>query len=97
MSGSSQYKAQEAYQEALLEDSPYVLWLINDNHNTFDFVIDTLMELCKHTYEQALQCAFITHTVGKCDVFTAPYEEVRRIAQLMLNRGLTVKINKADN
>ncbi len=92
MSGKSQYKAEESYQEAALAESPCVLWLINDDYNTFEFVIDTLMELCGHSYEQALQCAFITHTAGKCDVFTSSYEEVRRIAKIMTQRGLTVKI-----
>ena len=76
---------------ALLDDI-YTLLLINDDHNTFEFVIETLMELCHHTYEQAFQCAFITHNYGKCDVMHGAYSELEPIANTMLNRGLTVKI-----
>lgn len=78
---------------ALLEDI-FVLWLINDDFNTFDFVIDTLMELCYHTYEQAFQCAYITHNHGKCDVMRGEYTTLEPIANTMLHRGLTVKITK---
>jgi hypothetical protein len=39
-----------------------------------------------------MQCAFITHNAGRCDVYRAGYDELERIANTMLNRGLTVKI-----
>ncbi len=78
--------------EIALLDDIYTLLLINDDFNTFEFVIETLMELCHHTYEQAFQCAFITHNYGKCDVMHGSYAELEPIANTMLNRGLTVKI-----
>jgi len=89
-------KEQVAYDESedVLVEETYTLWLINDDYNTFNFVIDTLMELCRHSYEQAMQCALITHNVGKCDVYCSHYNEVERIANIMLNRGLTVRINE---
>lgn len=90
----NQEKAQSFPDEdeiTLLEDI-FVLWLINDDFNTFEFVIETLMELCHHTYEQAFQCAFITHNHGKCDVMRGEYSVLEPIANTMLNRGLTVKI-----
>ena len=94
MSGS--LKEQFAYDEFedVLVEGTCTLWLINDDYNTFDFVIDTLMELCRHSYEQATQCAFITHNTGKCDVYRSGYEEVERIANTMLSRGLTVQITE---
>lgn len=94
MSGSGQEQVGYAELEEVLIEGSYTLWLINDDYNTFDFVIDTLMELCRHPYEQAMQCALITHNTGKCDVYRSDYEEVERIANIMLNRGLTVEITE---
>ncbi len=83
----------EAEEITLLEDI-YTLLLINDDFNTFEFVIDTLIELCHHTYEQAVQCTFITHNYGKCDIMHGTYSKLEPIANAMLDRGLTVKIIK---
>ena len=78
--------------EDVIYDEIHVLWLINDNFNTFEFVIDTLMELCGHSYEQAMQCTLITHNHGKCDILKGYYSKLEPIASTMLNRGLTVRI-----
>jgi len=94
MSGKEQEKyAYEEFEDVLI-DGTYTLWLINDDYNTFDFVIGTLIELCHHTYEQAMQCALITHKTGKCDVYRSGYNEVERIANTMLRRGLTATITE---
>ncbi|MCL2131039.1 MAG: ATP-dependent Clp protease adaptor ClpS [Lentimicrobiaceae bacterium] len=94
MSGNVQERfAYDEFEDVLI-DGAYTLWLINDDYNTFDFVIDTLVELCCHTHEQAVQCAFIAHNSGKCDIYRSHYEEVESIANTMLNRGLTVKITE---
>ena len=92
MSGKEKQQSDSLGCEDVLIDEPYTLWLINDDFNTFDFVIDNLMELCRHTFEQAMQCALITHNHGKCDVLKGPYDKLETIANIMLNRGLTVKI-----
>ena len=42
--------------------------LYNDEVNTFQYVMDTLMKVCKHNKEQAEQCAFLVHYKGECDV-----------------------------
>ena len=47
--------------------------LYNDDVNTFDHVIDTLMKVCDHTLEQAKQCSIIVHYKGKCSVKTGSY------------------------
>ena len=80
--------------EDVMLDEIHTLWLINDNFNTFEFVIDNLMELCGHSYEQAMQCTLITHNYGKCDVLKAYCSELENIAKIMLVRGLTVKITR---
>jgi ATP-dependent Clp protease adaptor protein ClpS len=48
----------------LLEEEKTLL-LLNDDVNTFDYVIDVLMKVCEHTFEQAETCALITHYKGK--------------------------------
>ena len=48
----------------------YEIILFNDDVNTFDHVINTLVAYCDHTYEQAEQCAYIVHHSGKCAVKT---------------------------
>ncbi|HON20724.1 MAG TPA: ATP-dependent Clp protease adaptor ClpS [Bacteroidales bacterium] len=78
--------------EVTFLDDIYTLLLINDDFNTFDFVIDALIELCHHTYEQAYQCTFITHNYGKCDIMHGAYTKLEVVANAMLERGLTVKI-----
>ena len=92
MIGKEQQETSSQSLEDVLIDEIHTLWLINDDFNTFEFVIDTLIELCGHSYEQAMQCAWITHNNGKCDVLKGYYLELEKIATIMLNRGLTVSI-----
>ncbi|MFO8087089.1 MAG: ATP-dependent Clp protease adaptor ClpS [Bacteroidales bacterium] len=75
-----------------IEDKEYQLILYNDDVNTFDFVISTLMEVCGHDAEQAEQIAFIVHFKGKCTVKTGPYEKLKPCYRIMVNKMLTVGI-----
>ncbi|MEI7898402.1 MAG: ATP-dependent Clp protease adaptor ClpS [bacterium] len=68
------------------------LILYNDNVNTFDFVIDSLIEVCNHEHEQAEQCTMITHFKGKCNVKTGDLIEVKPMYEEMSLRGLTVSL-----
>lgn len=67
--------------------------LFNDDVNTFDWVIESLMDVCGHTAEQAEQCAWITHLKGKCEVKNGTYEELEPICTDLLNRGLSAEIH----
>lgn len=69
------------------------LILYNDDYNTFEFVISTLIELCNHTLEQAEQCTLLVHYTGKCAVKLGSSEELKPICTAMLNRGLTAEIH----
>lgn len=69
------------------------LILYNDDVNTFDFVIDTLIDVCNHEPEQAEQCAMITHFKGKCNVKAGDYYEMKPMYDEMTLRGLTVSID----
>ncbi|UMY65255.1 MULTISPECIES: ATP-dependent Clp protease adaptor ClpS [unclassified Flavobacterium] len=66
--------------------------LFNDDVNTFDHVIDTLIRVCKHTAEQAEQCAIIVHYKGKCTVKTGTFEELKPQCTQLLEAGLSAEI-----
>jgi len=66
--------------------------LFNDDVNTFDHVIDTLIYACDHTPEQAEQCSIIVHYKGKCTVKTGPYEELKPRCSKLLQAGLSAEI-----
>ena len=69
------------------------LILHNDDFNTFDFVIDTLIEVCAHEPFQAEQCAIIVHYKGKCPVKSGNKVALKPLCQEMIKRGLTVSID----
>src|SRR5258705_3726790 len=71
---------------SLDETCNLVLW--NDDVNTFDWVIETLMEVCGHSEEQAEQCAYIVHFNGKCAVKTGSYEELKPLCDKITERGI---------
>ncbi|MFI2744010.1 ATP-dependent Clp protease adaptor ClpS [Zhouia sp. PK063] len=66
--------------------------LYNDEVNTFDHVIETLMDACEHTPEQAEQCSLIVHYNGKCTVKTGAYEDLRPRCSKLLEAGLSAEI-----
>ncbi len=69
------------------------LILHNDEVNTFDHVINSLVEVCYHDSNQAEQCAFITHYKGKCDVKKGGYQELSLMKDKLNSKGLTVTID----
>ncbi len=66
--------------------------LFNDDINTFDHVIDTLVDVCGHTPEQAEQCAILVHYKGKCTVKTGEYNDLEPRCSKLLNAGLSAEI-----
>ena len=64
----------------------------NDDVNTFDHVIDTLIRVCNHTPEQAEQCSLIVHYNGKCKVKTGPYDKLKPQCTQLLEAGLSAEI-----
>jgi ATP-dependent Clp protease adaptor protein ClpS len=68
------------------------LILFNDEHNTFEFVIETLMSVCGHTAEQAEQCAIIAHMKGRCGIRSGDRSELLPLHRQMLDLGLTTSI-----
>lgn len=66
--------------------------LFNDDVNTFDHVIDSLIDICEHTLEQAEQCAMLVHYKGKCTVKTGEYNDLKPRCSSLLNLGLSAEI-----
>ncbi len=66
--------------------------LFNDEYNTFDHVIETLIYACDHTPEQAEQCSLLVHYKGKCTVKTGPYHDLKPRCSKLLEAGLSAEI-----
>ncbi|MDA3865278.1 MAG: ATP-dependent Clp protease adaptor ClpS [Salinivirgaceae bacterium] len=68
------------------------LLLHNDDVNSFDFVIKSLVDVCSHKNEQAEQCAYITHYKGKCDIKSGTNDYLKPMYNILRDRGLSVTI-----
>jgi len=66
--------------------------IYNDDVNTFDHVISSLVEVCDHTEMQAEQCSLLIHFKGKCDVKSGDFEKLRPLCEALLDRGLNAEI-----
>jgi ATP-dependent Clp protease adaptor protein ClpS len=79
---------------ALLEESTDLRNLIvyNDDVNTFDHVIATLIKVCGHSAEQAEQCTLLIHYKGKCTVKVGSYEELASMCTALHDKDLSANI-----
>jgi len=68
------------------------LVVFNDDVNTFDHVIATLIRVCKHTPEQAEQCTLLIHYTGKCAVKTGTFEYLRPLREAICEAGIDARI-----
>lgn len=68
------------------------LVIYNDDFNTFDYVIDTLIRVCGHDPLQAEQCTLMIHYNGKCAVKRGEFKKLRPLCENILERGLTAEI-----
>jgi ATP-dependent Clp protease adaptor protein ClpS len=69
------------------------LVLHNDEINTFDYVMEVLIEICEHSMTQAEQCATITHFKGKCEVKSGSYTEMKELRYQLISRGLKATVD----
>ncbi|MCC6838442.1 MAG: ATP-dependent Clp protease adaptor ClpS [Bacteroidia bacterium] len=79
-----------APEEVEVADKQIILY--NDDFNTFDFVIESLIKVCKHDVIQAEQCTYLVHYKGKCSVKRGSYEALEPMCTALLERGLTAEI-----
>ena len=78
----------------VLDASGYVLIVWNDDINTFDWVIKTLVEVCGHDQLQAEQCAMLIHTKGKYGVKNGDYDELRAMCDVIVDRGIGATVEE---
>jgi ATP-dependent Clp protease adaptor protein ClpS len=83
-------KIETSILEAIAINNEIVLY--NDDVNTFDHVIDTLIRVCDHDEIQAEQCAMLVHYKGKCTVKTGSFDELKPQCSQLLEAGLSAEI-----
>jgi ATP-dependent Clp protease adaptor protein ClpS len=69
------------------------LVLHDDDVHTFEFVIESLIDICKHTTEQAVQCTYLVHYKGKCDVKKGSFDFLYPMRHELVERGLNATID----
>ena len=90
MSSKTKVEEKVLLAEEVLKQNEIVLY--NDDVNTFDHVIDMLINACDHVPEQAEQCAIIVHHNGKCTVKTGDYDDLKPRCSKLLEAGLSAEI-----
>ncbi len=88
-----QWQSEEHRDTDLLEAEHHNLIVWNDDVNTFDWVIESLVDVCGHETIQAEQCALIIHHRGKCGVKKGTFEDLRPQAEELINRGIQATID----
>jgi ATP-dependent Clp protease adaptor protein ClpS len=76
--------------------SGYAIVVYNDDVNTFDWVIKSLVEVCGHTFEQAEQCAIFIHFKGRYAVKHGTETELIPMKDALLERYITAKVEALD-
>ncbi len=69
------------------------LVVYNDDFNTFQHVIDTLIKVCKHSKEQAEQCTWLIHYKGKCAVKSGSMKELKPMKEAICEAGIEARIH----
>lgn len=87
------FEHQEAgLEEGILTDLDRDLVVFNDDFNTFDHVIDTLIKVCRHSPEQAEQCTWIIHYKGKCAVKSGQEQKLVPLRDAICDRGIQAEV-----
>ncbi len=69
-----------------------IVW--NDEVNTFEWVIEALMDVCGHSFEQAEQCSYIIHYKGKYAVKDGRYDDLKPMCDAILERGINATVEE---
>ncbi len=71
--------------------SKLIVW--NDDHNSFEDVIEALITVCQHNLQQAEQCTLIIHNNGKCAVKDGDYDKLKPMKEAITERGIKATIS----
>src|ERR1700761_4060264 len=88
-----QWQTQEQQDTDILDEEVHHLIVWNDDVNTFDWVIESLVDICGHETLQAEQCALIIHHKGKCGVKRGSFDDLRPQAEGLIDRGIKATID----
>ena len=86
------FEPEVAVLDEVVETEVYNLVVFNDEVNTFEYVIDTLIEVCEHSPEQAEQCTLLIHYKGKCTVKNGGFEELVPLRNEICRRGIAAEV-----
>ena len=75
-----------------LNEEPFSLIVWNDEINTFEWVIETLIQVCGHSNVQAEQCAYLIHFKGKYAVKNGTYDDLKQDCDAITDRGIGATI-----
>lgn len=96
MIDNTPYSVQELEDTITLEETSVgkkaFLIVYNDDHNTFDWVIQCFIEVCSHTFEQSEQLSLMIHYKGKATIKTGNLEELQPMKDALVDRGLSAVI-----
>ncbi len=87
------WETQEDLATETLSEQLHQIIVWNDDVNTFDWVIESLVEVCDHSPEQAEQCSLIIHHNGKCSVKKGSFDILRPKAEALIDRGIQATID----
>lgn len=86
-------RPQKLSSEGVEPKNQAILVLHNDDINTFDYVMEILIEICDHSMTQAEQCATITHYKGKCEVRSGSFTAMKELLYQLISRGLKATVD----
>ena len=86
-------RPQKLSSEGVDHQNQATLVLHNDEINTFDYVMEILIEICDHSTTQAEQCATITHYKGKCEVRSGSFTAMKELRYQLISRGLKATVD----
>jgi ATP-dependent Clp protease adaptor protein ClpS len=90
---ATKWKTEEVTDTNVISEELHNLIVWNDHVNTFDWVIESLVDICNHETLQAEQCALIIHHKGKCGVKKGSFDELRPKAEALIDRGIQATID----
>ena len=88
-----QWQTEESSEVDVIDEEVHNLIVWNDHVNTFDWVIESLVDVCGHETIQAEQCALIIHHNGKCGVRKGSFDYLRPQAEALIDRGIQATID----
>jgi ATP-dependent Clp protease adaptor protein ClpS len=86
--GQTDSRPEEQIDVDTLTEDPCQLVVWNDEVNTFEWVIETLMAVCGHSQEQAEQCSYIIHFHGKYAVANGSFDDLKPKCEAIVDRGI---------